>query len=354
MNKVLYIILSILIIVLGGEGYILYQNYATTKEELKQNSDNINNETNNTNNETNNINNEEVSKDSILKLAQNEDLYIDTDIQTSLAITQNQYEDYEEIYLSYEDGGLYLVTNNHKVKVNNFTEKVVGIKDARNSCALEEDDILVLTSEGNVYKFASSCSGCDRYDDDFYKNFNNLNEINLDFVKVNNDTKVLAFTNYYGDFRGYSCGLGINHLYASDGKYYSYDNFVAATKIIKRMLPIGVSGVCDMLLDCGILVYKDNTISIDGENLLKDSDGNNIIYNDGYVDVNGLFYIMDKNNNLYIFELKRNESNYKIEYDMSRKKFKNFDKTGNNGVFTFDDDTTLEVEFQVIEDYFTY
>ncbi len=333
-NKVVYGLLILILIALGVEGYFLYESYRDN-DEIKGNvSDDIN-DTEENNDDDSNL--PVVTREKIMELAGNSKLRINTEFTDSVLVSANSEV---EISLVYDDG-LYLVGDNgHKVKVNNFNEKVVVIKDARNTCSLEWEDILILTEEGNLYLL----EGTDptdyiyKFESNFYQNFNEFESYDLKLKKLNGDKKVLAFTNYSTDTRNASCGWGTLAVYAEDEKYYYYKNFQEVDHLIEEeILP---KGICRFSNNCGLLVFSDGTISNDGESLIKNSLGNNLIYKESYIDsVNeSIIYVVDVNNELAIFTFGEGT------YDIVFKKLKTVEENGNKVTFTFDNDEVMEID----------
>ena len=133
------------------------------------------------------------------------------------------------------DDGLYLVGDNgHKVKVNNFNEKVVVIKDADNDCALEYEDILILTEEGNLYLL----EGTDptdyiyKFESNFYQNFNEF----ISNKNLSNSLKDIAIVemHHLAILGKLIKLLGVNPIYKTNE--YCHSKNICYTVNIKEML----------------------------------------------------------------------------------------------------------------------
>ncbi len=293
-------------------------------------------ENNNTKEEENQI---VISKDSIMNLAQNEDLKINTEFNNNVLVSSYQMDNSNLDIRLINDNGLYLVgSNNHKIKINNFKETVVTIIDAENNCSLDDTDILILTTEGNLYAIEHA-SGAYRFNQSFYLSFNDMTNYNLRLKKLNKNLKVLAITNITDDSRGNTCSLGRRVVYASDNNYYYYDTFEKIDNYIEKEI---YPSVCQIEPDCGLLVYHDQTISIDNNNLIKDMQGNNILYKEHYIDKNGNIYLISQNDNLNIFNFRVIANN--VLHNVTYKKLKNVTQENNKVIFILEDNTNITIE----------
>lgn len=259
-----------------------------------------------------------VSQRKILQLSETVE-FIDTSIDDTISVSY--YPEKMSYSFTTVKGKLYLTMNDHEVRVTDIDENVVVIKDAKNNCDLENEDILILTNDGNLYVSVGG-TGYEgrRFEEQIYKNFENLTEVTLNLKKINN-VPILAFTTVSSDSRNSTCGLGKKVVYGSDGNYYYYKTTDSETgevkyelekvdKIIKEQVELAKCMTLD-LASCGLLIYTDNTVSVDGINLIKNKDGNDLVLEKYSIDENDNIHITDKDKYTSVITF---DKEVKVEY----------------------------------------
>lgn len=204
------IIALVVLVVLAVSAFAAYK--MTTKEGEKE--EQKQNETNK---------NEKISKESIEELSKKLTKNLNTKFETKIEI--DYFEKSKNIELRNEDGKLYIAVSSYKSAVTDIDDKVVQIVDAKNSCSLTAQDILILTEKGDLYRLESGDTET-RLSKDVKDNLKKNKEVTLKLEKLNSgDEKVLGISNYYHYKECYTCGSGPVAVYTSKEQYKEYDTF---------------------------------------------------------------------------------------------------------------------------------
>ena len=330
-NIVGILLAGLLVVAIGGEVYYVLQK---NNDDVKIKDNNTNNNTENENKEDNSNFNGLVSNKSIVDLGKDESLFIDTSLNLKLEVSYKK----DKIFLEYIGKNLYLTYKTFKSKVINFNEQVIDIKSGQNACVLEENDILILTSTGNLYKIKGAYAEEKRFSEDIYEKIENNQAVEINFEKVNSEgVKVLAFTKSVGS-KNYTCGSDGLFVYTNDKKFRNYQDFTAQDKIIINEEASDCVDRYTEIGSCGYVVYNDYTISRNNQDLLKTSSGNNIIYKDGFRDTDNNMYIVDTTNSLYIL------NDDEEPFITFKGLLSGYQKVDNKVIFSLTNDSALEVK----------
>lgn len=333
-NKVLIGIIVILTLVIAFEGVYIFKHW--DKDQEVENKENID-----TSNEENQDNSVAVSRDSILKLAEDSSLHIYTEFNPSI------YVDDPDIYLEFNGNHLYLTQYGNQSLVSNFSEEVVNIKDAHNSCAACEDHILLLTSEGNLYQLRGAALGYSRFSSDILSKINHSEDVLLELEKLNSDDiKVWAFIDANGDGRDYSCGFPTQYIYTSDGKVREYDTFREVERFVVDYAGTATSPGGNY----GFVIYNDKTVSVNNQDLVYNKDNELLYIKNYYHSNNEDLYIVDENDYLYIERYLSEglssptiQASYQIEL-YKNSKIKSINEENSTVQIIFEDNSILNIE----------
>lgn len=291
-KKILIPIVILLVVIIAFE--VIYLFTLNTKEE----------EPNNPPSETEEPLNPNitVSKESILKISEEENIYVDTDFSSQILV--DNIND-EEVYLEIINNRLYLTKGTKQSLVSNLTEEIVYFKDAQNNCDVSKNNILILTTSGNLYMLRGYTNRS-RFSEETLTKLNNNEDVLIYLDKLNSDgLKVEAFIDSHGDGRFATCGLPTQYIYASDKTVRAYDTFEEAKKYVVDYIGNNQNR--------GFVIYNDQTISINDADLVLNKDGTSLVIKEYYIDRNNNIYLIDANNYLYIEEYNTDSPNYSPE-----------------------------------------
>ena len=234
-NTGLIITIIILVVALfGTSGYIVYDKVLSnnkTNETKEENNDIIDEENKEEQNEKNSqetvSDGVTISKESINELSKNKSLNINNDFTdvdkiAGSIVDSNKINDI--LYLSVNsDNKLILKYNNNSSVITNLDEEIVMLYNANYGCQFENFITLILTNKGNIYSFNNY------YIKDYLKansylleNIKNNRTSNIPLTKINDNYKVLAFTNYtrqIDESNPITCGGMPPIVYTEDRKF---------------------------------------------------------------------------------------------------------------------------------------
>ena len=247
----LVIFLSVL--VLGLAGYICYDKFYSKKEPVKTDEKEKDEKKDDV------ITAEDlVSKDTILKLAEDKNKYINTDFDKPINVTSdyNSFGLLESNFMI-ENGKLVLQHAGKTSVVSNLNEKIVQIISSPFNC----DDVVfeyALTSAGNLYEIGLFDKTTRNLLPNLLDKIKKGEAIEIAVKKINtDDIKVLAFTKTEiqadSEGRNYTCGSADGIVYTSTGEFRSMADF---TKVYEKLL---VSAFVDADTGVATYTYADGT-----------------------------------------------------------------------------------------------
>lgn len=260
-----------------------------------------------------------ISQATINKLAKDADLKILTESEERLLVSydaskyynDNNFDEESGIYLELEDGKIYLTNQDNKSRITGINEKIIFMINAANSCWGGGDNTYLLTENKNLYiLYATEINstvdtpmpGNGGIKTSVYNKIKNNEEQELHIKRINGNKKVLAFTKYEGDGRGISCGGPSKTIYTSDKKIRVIEAMFESETANIDTIHTGYIGNIGYF---GLLEYPGNKLGITGEEKLKNSAGDDLVYKKvfWFGRKSGLktrYVIVDENNDIYI------------------------------------------------------
>lgn len=208
-EKKIILIVALLIAIVAG-AFAIYKVTSDKKsEEIQKETDKKNEEVKN-------------SKESIKELNKELEKKLNTEFEDKIDI--DYFEGSTNIELQNDGGILYITAGSYKSKVTDIDESIVQIVDAKNSCSLTSEDILILTEKGNLYKLAGGNTE-QRLNKNIIAELKANKDVKLNLEKINNtDELVLGITVYYHYESCSTCGSGPVAIYTNREKYRLYDS----------------------------------------------------------------------------------------------------------------------------------